>query len=1090
MRTILDACQPREEILAGTFNPEMFKASLSRVLDDYTKGQAMEGAPSIYSDPVAFFRDATYPTRGFIDILGNALGRLALGDLSRPAMQRLDTAFGGGKTHTLIGLAHATLQGREVAEHTQDILDPEVLPVPGAIRVVAVIGDTVDTIREELGPNGRPLPNTLWWLMAQEILSEGERRPIQARLNEISAPASDEFFDVLFGDRPTLVIIDEVAQYLSRMEAAFPGTGAEQSAAFLMSLATYAEDRSDMAVVLSLASTANAFGEFNQLLRQLQQQHDMSEAEAEGVIEDAQRGMRDVLNRSSEATTPIQEGDLSRVMAKRLFRTVNTEAAAETADAFVSMYRRAGTDLPAGAHDPELRDRLIGHYPFHPSLIEFLAEDLAQVESFQGTRGVLRALARGVRRIWEHRLPIPLIQTGHLDLGDGHIRTELLGKTGNDDLRTVLDADISKSAESAVTARTVAGELDVENPHPEGFPVAEWSWRVVFLHSLVGRAGGLEDEKFGTDMAQAVFEMASPDVPPASVRSMLERIPTEANYLREREGRLYADTAPTLNNILRRIQDGVSEEQALDRVDQAVRGLIRSDLFEIHANITHSEDLPESERKPQLGLLSFRNQAFDPTAFVEQRGDSPRVNQNMVFLLAPSTAHPQGPAGEVWSEQRNQQEVRTRQRLLLLARKAIAVEKLRQDPQSWGVQPDHLKRQEFRDTRDKIPHEMQTAVEESYRYLVFPSQEGGRVVIRDLGKGGGGPTAGGSGGLMLEDAIRQQLTKEGELVTAEHAGTKEVLIALSKRFFANRPQVTVTQLRENFSRRREWPILQRPDLLGDILREGANQGVWCLGYMPERDAHKPEALYHQEHPPPIDANPAGEGWLIATRAHAKQLGWLESIVRDPNAVARWIEGELGSMEQAAPDALKGAIEEQHDTVDPQVYQDQVTHLLAASKLVAYPEAAFDAGGAPDPEQAVTGRDVPPGGVSEDEFRLVPYHLAQERGWVIAPGVQVKDFQLSEPGQIQQILNLLSGTALSGSQTEVRRLSVSGATSGGGQFQMALLGSTVGQLIANRELFAALANRIQFDGPKARLDISLGHTENGCRFLQALEAFKE
>lgn len=94
MKSIYVACEPRDEILAGTFNPEMFKASLSRVLEDYAVGRATEGAESIYSDPVAFFRDSTHATQGIKDILGNALGRLVQDDASRPAMQRLDTAFG------------------------------------------------------------------------------------------------------------------------------------------------------------------------------------------------------------------------------------------------------------------------------------------------------------------------------------------------------------------------------------------------------------------------------------------------------------------------------------------------------------------------------------------------------------------------------------------------------------------------------------------------------------------------------------------------------------------------------------------------------------------------------------------------------------------------------------------------------------------------------------------------------------------------------------------------------------------------------------------------------------------------------------
>ncbi|MDZ7810489.1 MAG: hypothetical protein U5L11_10655 [Arhodomonas sp.] len=43
----------------------MFKASLSRVVDDYANGRAGEGADILYSDPIAFFRDAAYCHPGY-----------------------------------------------------------------------------------------------------------------------------------------------------------------------------------------------------------------------------------------------------------------------------------------------------------------------------------------------------------------------------------------------------------------------------------------------------------------------------------------------------------------------------------------------------------------------------------------------------------------------------------------------------------------------------------------------------------------------------------------------------------------------------------------------------------------------------------------------------------------------------------------------------------------------------------------------------------------------------------------------------------------------------------------------------------------
>lgn len=1084
MRDVLSTCQPRPEILAGTFNPEIFTASLSRVLGDYRKGEAREGANSLYSDPVAFFSDATHPTQGLCTILDNALARLTNGDLSRPAMQRLDTAFGGGKTHTLIALAHAAMQGQPLAEHMTGILAPERLPEPGQVQVVGIIGDTVDTLREIAGGKA-PKPNTLWWQIAQQTLSSDQQASIQARLDDASAPASDEFFDTLFGDRATLIIVDEIAQYLSRMEAAFPGVGAEQTAAFLMSLSTYAAGKPNVAVVLSLASATNAFGDFNKLIRKLQSTHDMTPTEAEAVVREAQRGVLDVVNRTSEATTPVQEGDLSRIMAKRLFVSVDQEAANKVASAFIETYRQAGTDLPAGANDPQLHDRLVAHYPFHPTLIEFLSEELAQVESFQGTRGLLRTLARAVRRIWEAKLAIPLIQTGHIDLSDGTIRSELLGKTENTDFVAVLDSDISKASGTQATSRTVAGELDAANPHPEGYPVHEWAWRVVFLHSLVGRGGGLQDEKFGIDMTSAVYEMASPAIKPATVRSALETIEREANYLRERNGRLYADTVPTLNNILRRIEGNVAYPEAMSRIEQVVRRLIeRSAVFDVHANIDDGEGIPDKTRKPQLGVIAFEMEGLEPTRFIERRGDAVREYQNQVFLLAPSTTHI---AGSTWTEARTHQENRTRQNILTLARKAIAVERLKENPENWGVNHEQLQKGEFKDRAAKSPAELRTAIDEAYRFLIYPGREGGRVVVRDLGKRGAGPTAGGSSGLHLEDAILKQLAEEGELITEERASTAEAATLLGKLFFASLKQINVSDLVERFATRRSWPILQRPVLLTTVLLEGAKRGSWCLGHMPDKQAHKPDALYHKDNPPPLTAEPLekdGEGWILCTKEHAKQLGWLESIVRDANTVGSWVEQTIESREQVGIAQLERYLEQDHDRVDGQTLQQQLNNLLATKKLVAFPQEAFDENGDADPEQAMTGDTVPLGGVSDGI--VVTYRYAQERGWLYQPKVEVRNFLLRTPDKIKKLFNLLSGTGLAQSKTEVQALQIGAETPDKGRFQLILGPSTVGALVESRSLFAALNSRLRFTTEQHQVRLTLGELDPNCKFAKLLE----
>lgn len=130
MRSVVEACTVRPDILHKSFNPEIFTLNLSEVVNAY-RGKVVS-AHALYTDAESFFRDATYPTEGLRMVLGDVFGRLA-GDVSRPAIQRLETAFGGGKTHILIAMAHLAFRGRDLEPVVRDLLPETPLPAPGEI---------------------------------------------------------------------------------------------------------------------------------------------------------------------------------------------------------------------------------------------------------------------------------------------------------------------------------------------------------------------------------------------------------------------------------------------------------------------------------------------------------------------------------------------------------------------------------------------------------------------------------------------------------------------------------------------------------------------------------------------------------------------------------------------------------------------------------------------------------------------------------------------------------------------------------------------------------------------------------------------
>jgi predicted AAA+ superfamily ATPase len=204
MRSIVEACQPRADILAGSFNLEIFTASLSQVMDCY-RGQATPIHP-LYTDAEQFFRQATYPTEGLCMALAEVFGRLA-GDNSVPAIHRLETAFGGGKTHTLIALTHLGFRGHDLAAVTSDIVDGQLLPAPGDVTVVGIAGDEIPVHK----PQGNVLtPYTLWGEIAYQVGGEVLYRQVEADVTSYAAPGRN-YFETVLGHRKVLIMLDELA---------------------------------------------------------------------------------------------------------------------------------------------------------------------------------------------------------------------------------------------------------------------------------------------------------------------------------------------------------------------------------------------------------------------------------------------------------------------------------------------------------------------------------------------------------------------------------------------------------------------------------------------------------------------------------------------------------------------------------------------------------------------------------------------------------------------------------------------------------------------------------------------------------------
>jgi hypothetical protein len=131
--SLFECCVPRKDVLNGRFTESDFAADLAAVL----RGDASEE----YRDPRRFFAQ-TYPTDGLKTLLKSVCSRLSGTGESLAPIFRLDTNYGGGKTHALIALSHAA-GGMNGVENVGEFIDPAHLP-KNAVRIAAFDGENAD----------------------------------------------------------------------------------------------------------------------------------------------------------------------------------------------------------------------------------------------------------------------------------------------------------------------------------------------------------------------------------------------------------------------------------------------------------------------------------------------------------------------------------------------------------------------------------------------------------------------------------------------------------------------------------------------------------------------------------------------------------------------------------------------------------------------------------------------------------------------------------------------------------------------------------------------------------------------------------
>ncbi|TDC54863.1 ATP-binding protein [Actinomadura sp. KC345] len=780
----LDVVKPHRDIAEGTFSEEMFAADLGTV--------AAGAGLKEYRDPVTF-ASKTYLTANLRTALVE-IGRRLAGEPTVPAVQRLQTEFGGGKTHTLLSAYHL-FGSPEMVEHTGLARDLKKHLKGGVVpkaRVVVLdgggLGPTAETMRD--GTVVHTLLGHLAWRLGGAEAYEAVREQDEKLL----ATSTLQLQRLLKQYAPCLILLDEATEYLTKvMEMrAVEGSLAATTLTMLKELSTAVSNTPSACLVATLTSSRN-------------------EDYAAVTGTDMHERVSKAIGRVEHVVTPVEGDDVFPILHTRLFEHVGAEAdRAAAADAFSAYYDQWGDSVPGHFREAEYHSRIKAAYPFHPELLDLLSNRWGSLSGFQRTRGVLRILAHTVKALKKAGHRGPLILAGDVPLDDAGVRAEVI-KISGESFKAALNADIIRGdSKAAQVDRRAGGEAEAGR-------VAVRLATTAFLNSFGS------DRFPGATNHQMITGVGRPGLSNGVIKDARDALKNTAWYMRYEGGRYRFTTEPNLNKVIVEKESAVPDDVLAALLDEMLQKMAPNQApWKVVRNVRQSVELPDEPRLV-LGLLdsTYRigsNETAETLAHAKtvltERGTAGRTNKNTAVLVAVDAF--------LWDKARNE------------ARTLAAMRDLRDDTHRLrrfnGEQREDLLTR-IASFEGRLPHKVVMAYRQLISLAGGTDGNGGTVVDQDdLGPAPAGKT--------IVAQVTEFLRARDRLLDGLAPG------ALLSARFALLPEgqeaVEIRRLLDAFHRFPRLPRLSSPEVLRTCLVNGAAQKLFALASGTSWDA--PDAV--------------------------------------------------------------------------------------------------------------------------------------------------------------------------------------------------------------------------------------------------------
>lgn len=607
--------EPHPDVAQGRYQHAEFAADLAQV----ARG---EGAIE-YRDPVEFFA-RTYVTDGMAGLLVQALLRTS-GKGGEPVIQ-LKTAFGGGKTHSMLALYHMFRAKISVdkVQNIKPVLDQAGLSTFVKANVAVLVGTSLDPSKARR-PNNLPgiTINTIWGEMAAQLAESAGNLSLYDYVKEADkkgvSPGSEALKNLFDACGPCLILMDELVAYGKKLYGRndLPAGTFDNFITFIQEITEAARASANSIVVASIPQSEIEVG-----------------GDAGKYVLDS---IEHTFGRMESIWKPVAANEGFEVVRRRLFLPCKDETERDRICAvFSQFYNENKYDFPIEASEVSYRERMISCYPIHPEIFDRLYNDWSTLERFQRTRGVLRLMAAVIHELWMGGDASPMIMASSLPLDVPNVSYELTRHLNSDNWTTIIDNEVDGK-------NSIPFQLEKKNMRYGNGLIARRVARTIFLGSAPTSrsqsAKGLETPRIRLGAIQPAENIAE-------FNDALTALHSSSAYLYSNPSadRFWYDTRPTLRKTVEERATQIPKSDVDYEIENRLRKLKKADPFTgIHICPSTSLDIPDEQT---VRLVVFAPEfSFKPNNgcpamdaaedILNNRGTSPRTYRNTLMYIAP-----------------------------------------------------------------------------------------------------------------------------------------------------------------------------------------------------------------------------------------------------------------------------------------------------------------------------------------------------------------------------------------------------------------------------------------------------------------------